>query len=122
MAVYKRTYRGYEGDHTPEWSRFLVITRQASANLFRSRFMIGFGALCLFPFLVTAVLILAGLAVTLGLILLIIAVLQWRSRGYGTLDYAETMRVVIPGVTLTALGVQGMFSSFLISLFGMRRR
>ncbi len=27
MAVYKRTYTGYEGEFTPEWSRFLVIPR-----------------------------------------------------------------------------------------------
>ena len=67
-------------------------------------------------------LMLAGTAVVIGLALLTVAVLQWRARDFGALDYAETMRVVIPGVTLTALGVQGTFSSFLLSLLGMRRR
>jgi Glycosyltransferases involved in cell wall biogenesis len=67
-------------------------------------------------------LILAGLSVAMGLALLAVAVFQWRARDFGALDYAETMRVVIPGVTLTALGVQAIFSSFLISLLGMRRR
>jgi ABC-2 type transport system permease protein len=27
MAVYKRTYKGYSGPLTPEWSRFLILTR-----------------------------------------------------------------------------------------------
>lgn len=67
-------------------------------------------------------LMLAGMSVVIGLSLLVVAVFQWKARNFGTLDYAETMRVVIPGVTLTALGVQGFFSSFLISLLGMRRR
>jgi hypothetical protein len=67
-------------------------------------------------------LMLGGLAVTVGLALLIVAIFQWKARGFGALDYAETMRVVIPGITLTALGVQAIFSSFLISLLGMRRR
>lgn len=67
-------------------------------------------------------LILAGLSMAIGLSLMTVAVFQWRARGFGALDYAETMRVVIPGVTLTSLGVQAMFSSFLISLLGMRRR
>ncbi|HUQ98890.1 MAG TPA: glycosyltransferase family 2 protein [Gemmatimonadaceae bacterium] len=67
-------------------------------------------------------LMLGALSVVVGLALLVAAVFQWKARGFGTLDYAETMRVVIPGVTLTALGVQTIFSSFLISLLGMRRR
>ena len=67
-------------------------------------------------------LLLGGVAVIFGLVLLAVAILQWKARDFGTLDYAETMRVVIPGVTLTALGVQTIFSSFLISLLGLRRR
>ncbi len=27
MAVYKRTYKGYSGPLTPEWSRFMILTR-----------------------------------------------------------------------------------------------
>jgi hypothetical protein len=51
--------------------------------------------------------LLAG-AVTMaaGVALLLGAVLQWYARGFGTLDYATTMRVAIPGVTLTTLGFQ----------------
>jgi ABC-2 type transport system permease protein len=39
MAVYKKTYRPYEGNMTPSWSRFLVITRYAFEDLHRSRFL-----------------------------------------------------------------------------------
>jgi glycosyltransferase involved in cell wall biosynthesis len=68
-----------------------------------------------------------GLAVALvtmvaGVALLFSAVLQWRAVGYGHLDYAHTMRYVIPGATLTALGFQTFLSSFFISILGMARR
>lgn len=39
MAVYKKTYRPYEGELTPSWSRFLVIPRYAFEDLHRSRFL-----------------------------------------------------------------------------------
>ncbi|HWB84950.1 MAG TPA: ABC transporter permease subunit [Bryobacteraceae bacterium] len=39
MAVYKKTYRPYEGESTPGWSRFLVIPRYAIEDLHRSRFL-----------------------------------------------------------------------------------
>ncbi|MEO8661398.1 MAG: hypothetical protein ABI693_23210 [Bryobacteraceae bacterium] len=38
MAVYKKTYRSYEGRMTPEWSRFFVLTRYAWEDLRRRRF------------------------------------------------------------------------------------
>jgi hypothetical protein len=47
---------------------------------------------------------------------------QWRATGFGRLDYAYTMRWVIPGATLTALGFQTILSSFFVSILGMRRR
>lgn len=52
MAVYKRAYRGYSGTYTPQWSRFLVLTRYAYRGLFRSRIMAGMFIVSLFPFLV----------------------------------------------------------------------
>lgn len=51
MAVYKRAYRGYSGAYTPQWSRFLVLTRYAYRGLFRSRILTGLFIACLFPFL-----------------------------------------------------------------------
>jgi glycosyltransferase involved in cell wall biosynthesis len=57
-----------------------------------------------------------------GGVLLGNAVLQWRAAGFGDLDYAKTMRWVVPGVTLAALGFQTVLASFLVSLLGMARR
>jgi hypothetical protein len=42
--------------------------------------------------------------------------------GLGPLDYSETMRVVIPGMTLTVLGFQTVLSSFFLSILGMKNR
>jgi glycosyltransferase involved in cell wall biosynthesis len=64
-----------------------------------------------------------GLAVMLvGCGLLGAAVNQWRLAGFGDLDYSRTMRWVVPGVTLTTLGFQGILASFYASLLGMARR
>ena len=67
-------------------------------------------------------LMISTVVLLLGLGLLVAAVLQWRAVGYGHLDYAHTMRFVIPGSTLTALGFQTFLSSFFISILGMGRR
>ncbi len=48
MAVYKRTYRGYSGAITPEWSRFLVLYRSSRRNLFRSKIQTSLFVLCFF--------------------------------------------------------------------------
>ena len=67
--------------------------------------------------------LIAGVATMVpGLALLAGAVAFWFSRGLGPLDYSATMRWVIPGVTLTALGFQTILSSFFLSILGMRRR
>jgi glycosyltransferase involved in cell wall biosynthesis len=67
-------------------------------------------------------LIISSTALCIGLMLLMMAVAQWRMAGFGSLDYGRTMRLVIPGATLTALGFQTILSSFFVSILGMRRR
>jgi glycosyltransferase involved in cell wall biosynthesis len=62
-----------------------------------------------------------GVAFLAGLVLIGVAAGQWRATGFGDLDYARTMRWVVPGVTLAALGFQTVLSSFLVSILGMRR-
>jgi glycosyltransferase involved in cell wall biosynthesis len=57
-----------------------------------------------------------------GLTMLGIAVTQWYRVGFGALDYSQTMRWVIPGVTLTALGFQTVVSSFFVSILKMARK
>jgi len=39
MAVYKRTYTGYDGPLTPEWSRFLVIPRTSYSKFGQSKLL-----------------------------------------------------------------------------------
>jgi hypothetical protein len=67
--------------------------------------------------------LLLGLATALlGGIMLVAAVNEWRVRNFGRLNYAETMRVVVPGVTLAVLGYQTILSCLFLSLLSMRRR
>jgi len=67
--------------------------------------------------------LLAGAAsFAIGMVLLLGAVEQWRAANFGALDYARTMRWVIPGATLTALGFQTVLASFFASILGMRRK
>ena len=67
-------------------------------------------------------LIIALLILLIGVALLVSAIGGWQSSNFGSLDYAHTMRLVVPGVTLTALGFQTILSSFFASILGMRRR
>jgi len=67
-------------------------------------------------------LVIGAVALVAGLALLVVSINQWRVTDFGHLDYAKTMRWVIPGVTLTALGFQTILSSFFISILEMARR
>ena len=64
----------------------------------------------------------AGVALLAGSALLLGSIRQWWLTGFGHLDYAHTMRFVVPGATLVALGFQTVFSSFFVSILGMRRK
>ena len=57
MAVYKQSYRRYEGPLTPPWSRFLIIPRYAYQRVFDSRFLIFFFVTCFIGPAVCAVII-----------------------------------------------------------------
>jgi glycosyltransferase involved in cell wall biosynthesis len=63
-----------------------------------------------------------AVGVLLGILLLLLAIGRWAAEDFGRLDYASTMRLVVPGVTLTALGFQTVLSSFFLSILRMRRR
>jgi len=62
-----------------------------------------------------------ALALLAGLILLGDSVWQWKEAHFGHLDYAVTMRRVIPGMTLTALGFQTIMWRFFTSILGLKR-
>jgi glycosyltransferase involved in cell wall biosynthesis len=65
---------------------------------------------------------LALVALLIGLALLGRSVFQWYAVDFGHLDYSRTMRWVVPGITLTALGFQTFLSGFFVSILGMRGR
>lgn len=63
-----------------------------------------------------------ALCILSGLALILSIVFEWQALNYGPLDYAHTMRCVIPGVTLITFGFQNIFSSFMVSIIGLRRK
>jgi hypothetical protein len=60
------------------------------------------------------------LLLLLGLGLLGHAVWVWKQAGFGMLPFGENLRRLIPAVTLVALGIQVIFSSFFLSILGLR--
>jgi glycosyltransferase involved in cell wall biosynthesis len=64
---------------------------------------------------------LGALAALIGGVLLTFAFALWQRNSFGPLDYAQTMRLVIPAVTLIALGIQAILGSFMISIMSIRR-
>jgi hypothetical protein len=67
-------------------------------------------------------LVMASCALIFGMLLLAAAVNQWRLVHFGNLNYAQTMRLVVPGATLTALEFQTILSAFLLSLLNLPQR
>ena len=66
--------------------------------------------------------LLAGFAaLALGLALIAVEGRQWQLANFGPLDYAQSMRWVIPGVTLAAIGFQTILSGWFVSILGMNR-
>jgi hypothetical protein len=64
----------------------------------------------------------AGVGLLVGSWLLLGAFNQWRDVQFGDLDYARTMRWVIPGFAFFSLSFQTAVSGFFVSLLGMARR
>ncbi len=64
----------------------------------------------------------AGLFVAgVGCALVLLAVVGWERVGFGELDPRVSMRRLIPGVVLTALGIQMLFSSFFLGQLAWSR-
>ncbi len=100
FAVLTKVFAMNEG-LLPQDERVKVLTRHVTLEV-----ALGFSAAALMT----------------GLGLLGVAVSEWQSAAYGALDYSVTMRKVIPGMTLTVLGVQTTLSSFYLSILGLSRR
>jgi glycosyltransferase involved in cell wall biosynthesis len=77
----------------------------------------------IFRFVTLEVGLLVGILLTLaGLAGSLYSVGIWGAKSFGPLNAQETLRAVIPSVTCLALGVQIIFSSFFLSVLGMRRK
>jgi hypothetical protein len=77
----------------------------------------------LFRYITLEIGLLAGVVMIIfGVGTSIYAVGFWESRNFGALDYPHTMRIVIPAALFLILGVQTVFSSFFLSVLGLRRR
>ena len=59
------------------------------------------------------------LTLLVGLAYLAGAVLLWRGAGFGELSYPDSLRIVIPAVTAIALGVQFVFSGFVLAVLDL---
>jgi glycosyltransferase involved in cell wall biosynthesis len=46
----------------------------------------------------------------------------WAAVGFGVLSPSESLRLVVPAVTFISVGVQVTFSSFFLSILGLKRR
>ena len=104
MAVYKKTYRPYEGELTPGWSRFLVIPRYAFVEFQGKRFLsIFFFLSFLYP-----------------LICALIIYVQHNASALNLLGVQGARGLISINVTffMSLLGWQSMLALFLASFIG----
>jgi Glycosyl transferase family 2 len=100
FAVFTKIFAIMEGLHPPETAlnkMFRYVTLESGL-------------------LVGAALFVAGLGIS------IYAVHFWSVRSFGPLEISHTLRLVIPAALCLTLGVQTIFSSFFLSILGLRHR
>jgi glycosyltransferase involved in cell wall biosynthesis len=133
VALPGLTVRGVVFDvHTLLFASLSLLAGQQAISfaLFTKSFAIGEGLLPLDPrtarfFQVATLergLLLGGASMVVGTGLLAAVAIGWWQAGLGPLEYARTMRVAIPGATLTALGLHTVLASFFVSVLDLRRR
>jgi len=104
MAVYKKTYRPYDGRLTPAWSRLLVIPRYAFEDLHRSRFLnVFYIASFVYPLICALIIYAEHNASVLQLI---------------NAEGAERMISIGVGFFMSLLGWQSMLALFLAAFIG----
>jgi glycosyltransferase involved in cell wall biosynthesis len=62
------------------------------------------------------------LCIISGFTILTWATIYWKHHNYGPLSYPYSLRLVIPGVTAFILGIGIVFSSFFMSILGLRQK
>lgn len=101
MAVHKRSYRGYAGEITPLWSRFLIVTRYAFRNAFNSKLLTAYFVLCfIFP------------------VACAVAIYLDHNLPFLALFHANQLFTVDAGFFLMFLGVQSGLAFVLTALIG----
>ena len=60
--------------------------------------------------------------VLIGIILSVIALTSWGDTGFGQLNPETIMRLTIPAVTLIAIGVQSIFTGFIIGIMKVKSK
>ena len=105
MAVYKKTYRPYEGELTASWSRFLVIPRYAFEELHGKRFLtIFFIASFIYPLVCALIIYVQHNASALGLL--------------GVQQGARNLISINVTFFMSLLGWQSMMALFLAAFIG----
>jgi glycosyltransferase involved in cell wall biosynthesis len=64
-------------------------------------------------------LLLGGLFALVGIVLAVVILVSWIAHGFGSLSYE---RLAVVAASLLIVGIQIFFSSFLLSILGLRRR
>ncbi|TWU50829.1 Undecaprenyl-phosphate 4-deoxy-4-formamido-L-arabinose transferase [Rubripirellula tenax] len=62
------------------------------------------------------------IAAAVGAVLIGAVIVQWYRADFGRLDYPQTMRLVVPGVTLVAIGFQTAMAALMAGVLKMHRR
>ena len=77
----------------------------------------------IFRYLTLEVGLIAGtILVVSGLAGSIYALVFWESQAFGPLDPSQVLRTILPAMTMLTLGSEVIFSSFFLSVLGLRRR
>lgn len=67
-------------------------------------------------------LILGAALILTGLLCSVYSIWTWKRSHFGMLNPVHTLRIIIPAITALIIGVQIVFSSFFLSVLGLRRR
>lgn len=68
------------------------------------------------------ILVSGALLAVAGMVLFVHAFVLWRDAGFGPLGYSENMRRLLPAATLVMVGVQIIFSGFVMSVLGLQTK
>jgi hypothetical protein len=61
-----------------------------------------------------------SILILIGIALSVCALAIWKNAGYSTLTPEYIMRIVIPAVSLMIMGIESLFSGFLMGIFKMK--